>query len=139
MYQFSLEWYENLFKYGVEMAPLSNELNERLDNLTHHFTYLLYCNVSRSLFTQHKLMFSFLLCLSILLNDGNLPGNIEKRLYQVPPSIDDIPENPSSYISNNVWPFFYQKLHYLSQINDFRFLLKMFQTMPDSFKEFYQS
>lgn len=66
MYQYSLEWYENLFKQGVELTPNNNVLEERLALLSSHFVYLLYCNVSRSLFSQHKMLFSFLLCLSIL-------------------------------------------------------------------------
>lgn len=45
MYEFSLDWFENLFKTSVENAPASNVLAERLDNLTQFFTYSLYTNV----------------------------------------------------------------------------------------------
>lgn len=48
MYQYSLQWFENLFKMGVENTPPSNELEERLDNLTNFFTYSLYKNICRS-------------------------------------------------------------------------------------------
>lgn len=34
MYEFSLEWFENLFRQNVETAPASNALKERLDILT---------------------------------------------------------------------------------------------------------
>lgn len=136
MYQFSLEWYENVFKQGVELAPMSNSLEERLVLLTNHFTYLLYCNVCRSLFSQHKLIFSFLLCLSILQNDKRLLSQEIEKLYEVPKNQDDLPENPSSYISENIWPYFYSQLQHLSSIKEMEHLESIFMSMPDSFQNY---
>lgn len=66
MYQYSLQWFETLFKLGVENAPQSNTFEVRLENLTIYFTELLYRNVCRSLFGKHKLLFSFLMTTRIM-------------------------------------------------------------------------
>eukprot|EP01116_Phalansterium_solitarium_P017128 TRINITY_DN413_c0_g1_i5.p1 TRINITY_DN413_c0_g1~~TRINITY_DN413_c0_g1_i5.p1 ORF type:complete len:4163 (-),score=2181.62 TRINITY_DN413_c0_g1_i5:539-13027(-) len=78
MYQYSLNWFLNLFVLGIANAKKSNVLAERLDNLNKYFTYSLYNNVCRSLFEQHKLLFSFLLTVKILENQ-NLIDQSEYR------------------------------------------------------------
>ncbi|KAJ3048328.1 Dynein heavy chain 7, axonemal, partial [Rhizophlyctis rosea] len=66
MYQYSLVWYINLFINSIEASEKSADLDTRLGNLRTHFTESLYLNVCRSLFEKDKLVFSFLLTISIL-------------------------------------------------------------------------
>lgn len=47
-------------------------LAERIENINAYFTFSLYSNVCRSLFERHKLLFSFLLCVRILMNENKI-------------------------------------------------------------------
>lgn len=53
------------------LCPAEN-LKKRIANINRYLTYSLYCNVCRSLFEKHKLMFAFLLCARIMMNEGKI-------------------------------------------------------------------
>eukprot|EP00764_Aduncisulcus_paluster_P008088 gnl/Carplike_NY0171/2637_a3544_383.p1 GENE.gnl/Carplike_NY0171/2637_a3544_383~~gnl/Carplike_NY0171/2637_a3544_383.p1 ORF type:complete len:1624 (-),score=590.72 gnl/Carplike_NY0171/2637_a3544_383:137-4699(-) len=66
MYQYSLQWFVNLFLQAIDTAPESDDIDERLKNLIEHLTSQLYATICAGLFEKHKLLFSFLLCLRVL-------------------------------------------------------------------------
>jgi len=67
---------ETSFKYGqglkYSFVFFSDNVEKRIDNINDFFTFSLYSNVCRSLFEKHKLLFSFLVCVRILMNDNKI-------------------------------------------------------------------
>ena len=67
MYQYSLDWFIDLFVRAIADSEPSEELAKRMTNLDEFFQFFLYRNVCRSLFEKDKLNFSLLLCADLLL------------------------------------------------------------------------
>ena len=108
MYQYSLNWYINLFLKAIEEAEKSNKIEVRLAALVEKFTDILYVNVCRSLFEKDKLLFSFLLSMKVMLKEGKvsqehlryfLSGNTAVELPQPNPISD--PED--KWLSDKSW------------------------------------
>lgn len=51
---------------------LTDTVEKRIANINEFFTFSLYSNVCRSLFEKHKLMFAFLLCARIMMNENKI-------------------------------------------------------------------
>ncbi|XP_077201567.1 dynein axonemal heavy chain 6 isoform X2 [Paroedura picta] len=66
MYQFSLKYFKQLFNTTIETSEKHNVLERRLAILLSQTLYATYTNVSRGLFEQHKLIYSFMLCIEIM-------------------------------------------------------------------------
>ncbi len=60
MYQFSMKWFRDLFITSFTYSPEKiKDIKGRVKQLRNDFSMVLYQNVCRSLFEQHKLMFAF--------------------------------------------------------------------------------
>ena len=138
MYEYSLQWFDQLFRTAVESAELSNDLQKRSHFLISKFTEILFKNVSRSLFEKHKLLFSFLLCTRLMQIEHRLDPK-ELHFLISPPSDARLRENPTEYIPETIWPSFYKKLVGLSSLKKFKEMEKAFFLNPTSFKYLCES
>lgn len=51
---------------------LPDTVEQKIISINEFFTFSLYSNVCRSLFEKHKLMFAFLLCARIMMNENKI-------------------------------------------------------------------
>uniref|UniRef100_A0A8C8W0I7 Dynein, axonemal, heavy chain 6 n=1 Tax=Peromyscus maniculatus bairdii TaxID=230844 RepID=A0A8C8W0I7_PERMB len=72
MYQYSLKYFKQLFNTTIETSEKADDLQYRLNILLQQTLLTAYTNVSRGLFEQHKLIYSFMLCVEIMRQQGQL-------------------------------------------------------------------
>ncbi|XP_045153350.1 dynein axonemal heavy chain 1 [Echinops telfairi] len=103
MYQYSLEWFLSIFLSGIANSERADTLKKRIANINRYLTYSLYSNVCRSLFEKHKLMFAFLLCVRIMMNEGKIDQGEWRHLLSGGP-IQTVLENPAmDWLSERAW------------------------------------
>ena len=116
MYQYSLQWFTNLFKMAIENALPAKVLEQRLKDLNNYFTYSLYENVCRSLFEKHKLLFSFMLVAKIEFGKNELDAGQWRYLLTGPGGEIKVLANPTNWISDSSWPDIYSQFYGMSEI-----------------------
>lgn len=104
MYQYSLQWFRNLFIQAIRLAEASDDIETRLNNLNDFFTYYVYKNICRSLFEKHKLLFAFLLTIRIL--QGQNVVDADEWLFvcsgKTMKSVD-VPNPAPEWIDGRMW------------------------------------
>ncbi|XP_031357040.1 dynein heavy chain 6, axonemal isoform X2 [Photinus pyralis] len=84
MYQFSLKYFNQIFCNVIQISEKDDHLPNRLQILNREITLAMYINVSRSLFERHKLVFSFMVCVAILLQQGTISESQYNYLLRGP-------------------------------------------------------
>ncbi|XP_063217340.1 dynein axonemal heavy chain 1-like [Bacillus rossius redtenbacheri] len=74
MYQYSLEWFVNIFVGSMEAAEKTADTKKRIASINAVFTFDMFSNVCRSLFERHKQHFAFLLAVRARLEAGEVDG-----------------------------------------------------------------
>ena len=72
MYQYSLSYFQQLFKYCIDVSDKADSVQSRLQILMDYISYFVYLQVSRGLFAQHRLVFSFLICTAIMRHSSSI-------------------------------------------------------------------
>lgn len=96
MYQYSLQYYKDLFNQRLQKTEKKEILQERLDLLVADITRSIYVNVCRGLFEKDKLLFSFMMAAKISLAAGEVSDE-EWQLFMVGVSVDmsHLEKNPA--------------------------------------------
>jgi dynein heavy chain len=116
MYQYSLQWFSNLFGSSVDGSQKSSDALHRIQILNDYFTYQLYDNVCRSLFEKDKLLFSFKLTVNIMFGDNKMDAE-ELRFFLAGPSGEVIiAPNPTDWLGELEWGETYRQLHVMSKL-----------------------
>jgi dynein heavy chain, axonemal len=116
MYQYSLQWFSNLFGSSVDNSVKSNDAEHRIKILNDHFTLSLYDNVCRSLFEKDKLLFSFKLTVNILFGDKKMDAE-ELRFFLAGPSGEvKIAPNPTTWLGDLEWAETYRQLNVMTKL-----------------------
>lgn len=89
----------------IDTSEKNPDLALRLNILYEEITLAIYVNVSRGLFERHKLIFSFMLCIDILKQAGEIMESQWNFLLRGPiGSKGDYPKKPDvSTLSENMW------------------------------------
>ncbi|XP_071671247.1 dynein axonemal heavy chain 3 isoform X2 [Patagioenas fasciata] len=104
MYQYSLVWFINLYVQSIAKSEKSEDLGERIKNITKHFTISIYNNVCRSLFEKDKLLFSFLLTIDIMKGKDQIDDEVWRFLLTGGVALDNPHPNPApDWLSDKSW------------------------------------
>ena len=104
MYQYSLEWFRTIFLKTIEKAARAEDVSERIVNINDYFTFSLYSNVCRSLFERHKLLFAFVLCARMLMNENKLDLAEWRFFLSGGTGIPETLPNPAAaWLSERAW------------------------------------
>ena len=136
MYQYSLDWFIDLFIRAIADSEPDSDLDKRMENLNSYFQYFLYRNVCRSLFERDKLVFSLLLCSCLLQGYDNLDGTEWRYLLTggILLNADGIAKNPCpDWLSEKGW----QDINCLGQVKFADGFASKFAKDPSKFKPFF--
>ncbi|XP_066927305.1 dynein axonemal heavy chain 1-like isoform X2 [Clytia hemisphaerica] len=136
MYQYSLDWFINIFLNGILNAEQADNITRRIENINDFFTYSLYTNVCRSLFEKHKLLFSFLLSVRILMNENKINMDEWRFLLAGGSTVPrDLPNPASDWLSDRAW----REVVMLSNLPKFEAFADDFKNNLEGFKRIFDS
>ena len=135
MYQYSLDWFIDLFIRAIADSEPASDLDQRMDNLNTYFQYFLYRNVCRSLFEKDKLVFSLLLCSSLLAGYDKLDPTEWRYLLTGGILLDasGLKPNPApAWLTDKQW----QDINCLGQLDFAKGIEARFSKEVEDFKPF---
>ncbi|XP_025602682.2 dynein axonemal heavy chain 1-like [Athalia rosae] len=135
MYQYSLEWFINIFSSSMTATDANNDVQVRIATINNHFTFNLFSNVCRSLFEKHKLHFAFLVCVRLKL-DQNLIDPVEWRfLLSGTTPLQSSPNPSPDWISPRCW----KEIQSLESLPKFEGFVDSFKKLLPQFKNVFDA
>lgn len=103
MYQFSLSYFKRLFVLVIEQLEKKEDVEERVADLIQEITEIIFLNVCRGLFNDHKKIFSFLVTAAIKQNDGSILKSEWSAFVKGALGDDKLPLPQGSKINEKSW------------------------------------
>ncbi|XP_071580099.1 dynein axonemal heavy chain 2 [Temnothorax nylanderi] len=137
MYQFSLDAYNALFMLSIDKSPKKINLHERINSLNDYHTHAVYRNTCRGLFEQHKLLFSFHMCVKILDAQGKIiPGEYAFLLRGgIVLDRENQPDKPVPWLPDETW----DNITELDKLPGFHGLVSSFEQLSRDWHNWYIS
>ncbi|KAJ9581294.1 hypothetical protein L9F63_023528, partial [Diploptera punctata] len=136
MYQFSLEWFINLYNNSIERSNKARTVEKRMEFIMDAFTYNLYTHVGLSLFEKDKLLFSFVLCTNIMMSKHKINKDEFQYFLTGVTSSENVLENPEqSWLPNKCW----KEMQYLENLPTFKGFFSSFMSSKKKWKIYYQA
>ena len=134
MYQFSLKWFVNIFKNAIQQSEHPTDQAALIDAFHTSIARQFYQSVSFSLFSRHKLLFSTLMTIRILLEEGKVTTS--ELAFILSPNPSKSKNEFSSWISDDIWSL----LSELPNISPpFKTLIESIKTNTDEWKTYISS
>jgi dynein heavy chain len=104
MYQYSLQWFTNLFIYSINNSEKVDDVQARITILNDYLMYYIYVNICRSLFEKDKLLFSFLMAIKVQQSHGQIDSREWAFLMSGKAAAEKTLDNPSpDWIDGRTW------------------------------------
>ena len=105
MYQFSLQYFKQVFCKTVTDAPPSDDLAVRLQTLLDEILKSIFVNICRALFEKHKTLFAFLIAVGVLRQRGDITPSEWAYFLKAGIGVDGLPDAgaASSWIEPRAW------------------------------------
>ncbi|XP_018345947.1 PREDICTED: dynein heavy chain 7, axonemal-like [Trachymyrmex septentrionalis] len=136
MYQYSLLWFVNLFNMAIDHTEPTDNIKQRLKDLTKYFTYSLYVNICRSLFAKDKLLFTLLLVFN-LLETSVTSESMSQWLFLLTGGmgLENPYPNPAEWLLVKYW----DEMCRLDTIKGFEGIKDAFSNAVDNWKKVFDS
>ncbi|KAK8896419.1 hypothetical protein M9Y10_014318 [Tritrichomonas musculus] len=130
MYQFSLKWFVPLFRNSIHNAEHKGNMVENFNNSV---ACSFYDSVSFSLFSRHKLLFSTLMTIRILLHEKRI--NSSELAFLLSPKIEQ-KKSEINWLPDDIWSLLYSMKDVSKTLKN---VFLSIEKNPDSWKKYYVS
>jgi len=136
MYQYSLNFFVGLFSSAIAKCPTAADTAARILLLNEFFMTMLYNNICRALFEEHKLLFSFLLVVRMMLSEDQISMDDYRFLLTGGMSMEDPPPCPGDWVPSRFW----SELFRLGKVHErYAPLMATFSQEINTWKKIYDS
>uniref|UniRef100_A0A1Y1MZ35 Dynein heavy chain region D6 P-loop domain-containing protein n=1 Tax=Photinus pyralis TaxID=7054 RepID=A0A1Y1MZ35_PHOPY len=119
----------------ILQCPIPDDINQRVEIVNQYLTFSLYSNVCRSLFEKHKLLFAFLLCIRILLDEKKVDPHEWHFFLAGGSPLRDAPNPAPEWISLKAW----NEIMAMENLSSFGEFVRAFPHQLSHYKKVFES